>query len=177
MAFKRITIAALVALTITAAALADGSEQAAGDDVALTANISRYVQLDLMAAAGMMGADEGVAAMREYSAGLDPFYREILYERYKKDATGAALLNFFTGGLGSWTMGDRLAGGVLTAGGVAVMAMSALMMPMGLGLDIDVRAMSKAAMISGTVVGVAGIAYPYISAHRRNARLREALSY
>ncbi|HRW25697.1 MAG TPA: hypothetical protein P5298_14920 [Spirochaetia bacterium] len=176
MAYKRITIAALVALILTAAAFADGSEQATGD-AALTANISRYVQLDLMAAAGMMAADEGVAAMREYSAGLDPFYREILYERYKKDATGAALLNFFTGGLGSWTMGDRLAGGVLTAGGVTVMAMSVLMMPMGLGLDIDVRAMSKAAMISGTVVGVAGIAYPYISAHRRNARLREALSY
>ncbi len=176
MAFKRITIAALIALTITAA-FADGSEPAPGDETALTANISRFVQLDLMAAAGMMAADEGVAAMRAYSAGLDPFYREILYERYKKDATGAALLNFFTGGLGSWAMGDKLAGGVLTAGGVAVMAMSALMMPMGLGLDVDVRAMSKAAMISGAVVGVAGVAYPYLSAYRRNERLREALSY
>ncbi len=176
MAFKRITTAALVALILTAAAFADGSEPTQGDEAALTANISRYVQLDLMAAAGMMAADDGVAAMREYSAGLDPFYRQVLYERYKKDATGAALLNFVTGGIGSWTMGDRLAGGALTACAGVVTALSSMIL-FDFGPDVDPRTLSKAAMIGGVAVTITGVAIPYISAYRRNARLREALSY
>jgi len=178
MPFKKIIPLTLVlGFLVLGTAVGDDSAIPSPDDPDFTLNIAKFIQLDLMATGKLMNSPEGVAMMQEYSVDLDQYYKGILFNLHKKDPTGTAMLNVFTGGIGSWAMGDRLAGAVLTTGGMLVMAMSTMMLPFGLDLGIDTRTLANGAMITGAIVGASGIAVPYISAYFSNKNLKNALSF
>lgn len=173
---KRFILAAALLCLTAAVAFAQDNYPRFSDEAGRVDMSSRYVLLDVLLSNRAMEDPVGVAYMAELSDGLDPYLKRALYGRYVKDPVGAAAMNFFTGGLGSWGMGDRLAGGILTAGGVFTLAASVLMvMPMDFG--VDRRTIANVAMASGAVVGAVGIAFPFYSAYRSNARLKKALNY
>lgn len=131
------------------------------------------MQLDLMLEGGVPRGSDELGLLREYSEGLDPFYSDILYDRYGARFTRPILLNLATGGVGSFLEGDYITGAVaqttLTLG-------YGLMLYGGLAAPVESRdAYFTAASVSSAISIAAGIAGPIIHGIIRNNRLDEAL--
>lgn len=166
----------LCLLFSAAEAFSAGNSPMAPDAPDFALNAAKYVQLDILASTNAMETPKGLALMREYSTDLGPWYKEVLFERYKKDAVGAALLNSVTGGIGSWAMGDKFAGATLTIGALALTTATVALLS---NVDFGIPKSDALSILttSGIAITASGIVLPFISAVIKNGRLKRALSY
>jgi hypothetical protein len=170
----RYAVTIALAALLSAIPLGVYAEDAAPGLDKLQQNILPYVQLDLLASRQAFNTPEGIEEMRGYAAGLDPFYTNILYERYSAKVGQSIALNVLLGGLGSWTMGDRVSGAILEGGmvvswGLGVFALTSSDVATSQGLSIG------AAVSSGLVL-VGGIVMPIVFGDKWNAKLKQALN-
>jgi hypothetical protein len=141
---------------------------------ALQESLASFAQLDIMLQEKMFLSENGITALQRYSSGLDPFYKQVLFERHRRNPWSAAALNFVTGGFGSIQMGDIAVGVVLEAGMVASYALAAYAL-----MDQGFKSTGAYTWAEGgaIVFGVAGLVWPFLSAAPWNAKLKRSLSY
>ena len=169
MKHKKTVLMIVFALIVSGFAAADDSIDLAD----LGNSIIPYVQLDIMCERGAFLEQDELARMKEYSEGLDPYYKTVLYERYSQDPWGVAAVNLFTGGMGSLINGNVLSGSILQAGFLG----SYTVMIMGMiEQNPEVRQTEfLIAQIGAVVFGVAGLVLPFIETGGHNSTLKDAL--
>ena len=141
----------------------------------LGSQIVPYVQLDLMCASDAFSTESGSVQMQSFSAGLDDYYKEILYSRYGQDPWNIAFTNFFTGGIGSIMNGNLVSGITIQTGVLA----SYTFMILGFTSTTPEERNTNflIAQIGGAVFGLAGLVLPFIETAGHNKSLKQALNY
>ncbi len=140
----------------------------------LEKQIVPYVQLDLMLDAGMHLDETTRLQMASYSKELDIFYKELLYDRYRQKPGVTALINLFSGGVGSLIDGHYVSGTVLQVGMVGVYSYIGVFL---LGSSDDKFATEFAIANSAAVaLSLAGVTLPFIESHFHNNKLKMSLN-
>lgn len=140
----------------------------------LEKQIVPYVQLDLMLDAGMHLDETTRLQMASYSKELDIFYKELLYDRYRQKPGVTALINLFSGGVGSLIDGHYVSGAVLQVGMLSVYSYIGVSL---LGSSDDKFATEFAVANSAAVVlGLAGVTLPFIESHFYNKKIKMSLN-
>lgn len=137
-------------------------------------SIVPYVQLDIMCSLDSFLEQDEIPKMQSFSAELDPFYKNLLYDKYAQEPWGVATANFFTGGMGSLVNGNILSGSILQAGFVG----SYTFMVIGL-VEADPEKRSTdflIAEIGAVVFGIAGLVLPFIEISNFNDALKKSLN-
>ncbi|MBI9105764.1 MAG: hypothetical protein JEZ04_03410 [Spirochaetales bacterium] len=168
---KTIRILIVLLIILSPAAL---SAEDSFDLTNLGNSIIPYVQLDIMCSIdSYLSADEN-SEMRKYSANLDVYYKDLLYNRYSQDPWAVATVNLLTGGMGSLMNGNVLTGSILQAGFVG----SYTFMVLGLvQQDPDIKNMNfLIAEIGAVAFGLAGLIIPFIEVSCHNDALKESLN-
>ena len=170
MARKILLTSAVLLLALTGSLFAEDTYDLAD----LGASIVPYVQLDIMCSLESFQEDDGLAEMMLYSSELDPYYKDILFEKYSQNPWGVAAVNFCTGGMGSLINGNVLSGTVLQAGFVG----SYTFMVLGLMEQDPVKRNTDfiIAEIGAAVFGIAGLVLPFIEVSAYNKSLKQGLN-
>jgi len=172
MGMKRITLVIIFLLTVFFPVIAAAEE--AYDFSSLENSIIPYVQLDIMCSMNAFLEPGECSEMRQYSAELDPFYKDLLFDRYSQDPWGVAAVNLFTGGMGSLLNGNIVTGTILQAGFLG----SYTFMVLGLmEQDPSLRSTDLLiAEIGAVVFGLAGVILPFVETSSHNEALKEGLN-
>ena len=139
-----------------------------GDD----ADVLSYIKLDLMSRLSMYETDEWIAQMLTIAQGLDPFYKDYLYNEHKKNPVSTSIINLFTGGVGSLMEGSTFTGLVSQVGMIAsyavIIGWTATSAP-------DTRTMFfRIGQYTGLAVGIFSVVMPFFDAKKHNTQLKAA---
>jgi len=131
-----------------------------------------YVYLDILLESGAHLNGDFAGKLAEVSENMDPFFRQSLYNRYKKNIFATAITNGLTGGIGSLVEGDWIVGSFLTLAGLSSLTYSVALIA---GMPSD-ETLTSIATYTGFGLTVFSIAWPIITGLGPNKKLRTALS-
>jgi len=139
---------------------------------AVQTSVGSYVYLDILLGSGAHLNGDSALKLADVSENMDPFFRQSLYTRYKKNIFAAAITNGLTGGMGSLLEGDWIVGSVLTLAGLSSLTYSVALFA---GMPSD-ETLTAIATYTGFGLTAFGITWPIITGLGPNKKLRTALS-